>query len=205
MKQAMMARSILGAVVVAVALGCVKPEVRTPASSLPQTLRNQLAAHDGLAWSATRRLTWNDFQGIAPTRGEESALTSYSLFHGATCTGKTFEFRVVAAFLPRQSWVRPAVLASPVENSRTLRHEQTHFDLSEVHARRMRRYFSELFEPCMKTAEELDALAQRFVREESAAQRRYDEETNHGRVTKKQSEWDTEVGRLLASLGKYQQ
>lgn len=199
-------RSILAAVVVVFASSCVTTsEVRTPASSLPATLRNQLAAHGALAWSATRRLTWNDFQGIAPTRGDESALTSYSLFHGATCTGKTFEFRVVAAFLPRQSWVRAAVLASSVENSRTLRHEQTHFDLSEVHARRMRRYFSELFEPCMKTPEELDALAQRFVREESAAQRRYDEETSHGRVPKKQSEWESEVGRLLTSLEKFQQ
>ena len=163
-----------------------------------------MASHDALGWSATRRLSWTDFQGIAPARGDESALTAYSLFHGATCTGKAFEFRVVAAFLPRQSWVRPAVLANPATSSRTLRHEQTHFDLSEVHARRMRRYFAELFEPCMKTAEELGALAQRFVREEAAAQRRYDEETNHGRVARKQTEWDTEVGRQLASLGKFQ-
>lgn len=198
-------RSILGAVVVAFASGCVATsDVRTPASSLPMTIRNQLAAHDAVPWSATRRLTWNDFQGIAPTRGDESALTSYSLFHGAICSGKTFEFRVVAAFLPRQSWVRPAILASAAEGSRTLRHEQTHFDLSEVHARRMRRYFSELFQPCMKTPEELEALAQRYVREETAAQRRYDEETNHGRMAKKQTEWDAEVGRLLTSLGKFQ-
>ena len=202
----MRVRSIVGALVVAFASGCVATsDVRTPASSLPMTIRNQLAAHDALPWSATRRLSWNDFQGIAPTRGDESALTSYSLFHGATCTGKTFEFRVVAAFLPRQSWVRPTVLASTAENSRTLRHEQTHFDLSEVHARRMRRYFSELFQPCMKTPEELEALAQRYVREESAAQRRYDEETSHGRMAKKQTEWDAEVGRLLASLGKFQE
>ena len=97
------------------------------------------------------------------------------------------------------------MLANAAQSSRTLRHEQTHFDLSEVHARRMRRYFSELFEPCVKTAEELGVLAERFVREEAAAQRRYDEETSHGRVTKKQTEWETEVGRQLASLGKFQQ
>ena len=161
----MRVRAALGALIVAFGSGCVATsDVRTPASSLPMTIRNQLAAHDALPWSATRRLTWNDFQGIAPTRSDAGALTSYSLFHGATCTGKAFEFRVVAAFLPRQSWVRPTILASAAENSRTLRHEQTHFDLSEVHARRMRRYFSELFQPCMKTPEELEALAQRYVR-----------------------------------------
>jgi uncharacterized protein DUF922 len=200
----MKATAILGMGVVAVAMGCAPGAARSPADALPATLRNQMAAHDALGWSATRRLSWSDFQGIAPTRADASALTAYSLFHGATCTGKAFEFRVIAAFLPRQSWVLPAVLANPTTSGRTLRHEQTHFDLVEVHARRMRRYFAELFEPCMKTAEELGVLAQRFVREEAAAQRKYDEETNHGRVTRKQAEWDAEVGRQLASLGKFQ-
>jgi hypothetical protein len=200
----MKATAILFAGVLAAAMSCAPRTSRSSADALPATIRNQMAAHDAIGWSATRRLSWSDFQGIAPARGDESALTSYSLFHGASCTGKTFDFRVVAAFLPRQSWVRPAVLANAANNSRTLRHEQTHFDLSEVHARRMRRYFAELFEPCMKTTEELGALAQRFIREEGAAQRKYDEETNHGRVTKKQAEWEAEVGRQLASLGKFQ-
>jgi Bacterial protein of unknown function (DUF922) len=202
----MKATSILAAVLATVSLGCASTSgARTAGPSLPAMLRNQMAGHDAVAWSATRRLSWTDFQGIAPTRGDESALTAYSLFHGATCTGRSFEFKVIAAFLPRQSWVRPAVVANATTSSRTLRHEQTHFDLSEVHVRRMRRYFAELFEPCMKTTEELGALAQRFVREEGAAQRRYDDETSHGRVTKKQAEWDAEVGRQLASLGKFQE
>ena len=202
----MKATAILAAVLATVSLGCATTSgTRTPGTSLPTAIRNQMASHDAVAWSAARRLSWTDFQGIAPTRGDESALTAYSLFHGATCTGRTFEFKVMAGFLPRQSWVRPAVLANPTTSSRTLRHEQTHFDLSEVHARRMRRYFAELFEPCMKTTEELGSLAQRFVREEGAAQRKYDEETSHGRVPKKQAEWDAEVGRQLASLGKFQE
>lgn len=202
----MKATSIFAAVLVTVSVGCVSTSgTRMAGPSLPATLRNQMAGHDAVAWSATRRLSWTDFQGIAPTRGDESALTAYSLFHGATCTGRSFEFRVIAAFLPRQSWVRPAVVANATTSSRTLRHEQTHFDLSEVHARRMRRYFAELFEPCMKTTEELGALAQRFVRDEGAAQRKYDEETGNGRVAKKQAEWEAEVGRQLASLGKFQE
>jgi hypothetical protein len=203
-RERMKATAMICAGVLAAAVACAPRTAQTPADALPATLRSQMAAHDALAWSATRRLAWTDFQGIPPARGDESALTSYSLFHGASCTGKTFEFRAVAAFLPRQSWVRPAVLANAASSSRTLRHEQTHFDLSEVHTRRMRRYFAELYQPCMKTTEELDALAQRFVREEAAAQRQYDIETNHGRVPRKQTEWETEVGRQLASLGRFQ-
>ena len=130
----MKAASIFLAIAVC-AVGCATGGVTAPASgpALAATIRNQMAAHDALPWSATRRLGWADFQGIPPSRGDESALTSYSLFHGVTCTGRSFEFRVVAAFLPRQSWVKPAIVANPTESARTLRHEQTHFDLSEVH------------------------------------------------------------------------
>ena len=56
----------------------------------------------------------------------------------------------------------------------------------------------------MKTAEELGSLAERFIREEAAAQRKYDAETSHGRVSRKQTEWEAEVGRQLASLNKFQ-
>jgi hypothetical protein len=203
----MKAAPAITAVVACLAWGCATSgRIGSSAGpALATTIKNQMAAHDALPWSAVRRLAWSDFQGIPPSRGDESALTAYSLFHGATCTGRSFEFRVVAAFLPRQSWVKPAIVANPTESVRTLRHEQTHFDLSEVHARRMRRYFSELFEPCMKTAEELGSLAERFVREEAAAQRTYDDETNHGRVPRKQTEWEAEVDRQLASLNKFQQ
>ena len=63
------------------------------------------------------------------------------------------------------------------ESARILRHEQTHFDLTEVYARRMRRFFEELYNPCGRPEEELPDVGERFVREEADAQRRYDNET----------------------------
>ena len=175
----------------------------TPAAMVAAVDR-ELARHDAVPWSASRRLSWDDFRGIPPASDpERAAETAYSLFHALGCRGKTFQFRVVAAVLPRQSWVRPAILANPAQNSRTLRHEQTHFDLSEVHARRMRRYFSELREPCLKSEPELAAQSDRLIREEATAQRRYDEETNHGRNVQRQSSWDADVARQVASLDRF--
>ena len=177
--------------------------VATPAAMVAEVDR-ELARHDAVPWSASRRLSWDDFRGIPPASDpERAAETAYSLFHALGCRGKTFQFRVVAAVLPRQSWVRPAILANPAQNSRTLRHEQTHFDLSEVHARRMRRYFSELREPCLKSEPELAAQSDRFIREEATAQLRYDGETNHGRNVQRQSSWDADVARQVASLDQF--
>jgi hypothetical protein len=172
--------------------------------SLSEVLDERVTGASAIVWSAERSLTWEDFRGVPPPApGEEGARTRYSLFYGARCVGKRFEFRVLAAVLPRESWVVPKVLADPALSVRSLRHEQTHFDLSEVHARRMRRYFTELATPCARTETELNALSQRLARDESAAQQRYDDETNYGRNPARQTEWNAEAARQIQSLKAY--
>src|SRR5262245_51785173 len=193
---------------VAVMAGCgpTKPPNAPSRSPLLATLEREMAPHEAVPWSASRRLTWDDFRGVPPAgEKERAAETAYSLFYAVSCKGHTFDFQIIAAVLPRQSWVRPSVLTDAVQNSRTLRHEQTHFDLSEVHARRMRRYFAELSSPCMKSSSELEALSDRLIRDEAAAQRRYDEETSHGRLAQRQATWDADVAKQIAALGKFVQ
>ena len=160
-------------------------------------VRGDLAADHAFAWSADRPLAWDDFQGSPPSEGSEGAKTSYTLYSAWKCKGDVFEFRVIAGFRPRQSWVKALVLNDSTQRRTILRHEQTHFDLAEVHARRMRRAFGDLVRPCAKTDSELSSLAQRLAQEEKAEQRRYDAETNHGLLTDQQAAWSRDVaGRL---------
>jgi predicted secreted Zn-dependent protease len=104
---------------------------------------------------------------------------------------------VIAGFRPRQSWVKALVLNDSTQRGTLLRHEQTHFDLAEVHARRMRRAFEDLARPCAKTDAELSALAPRLAQEEKAEQRRYDAETDHGLLADQQAAWSRDVARRL--------
>jgi hypothetical protein len=166
-------------------------------------LLSELAEDHGFVWSSRRRLRWSDFQGDPATRGTEAAMTAYAISYAWKCSGRTFEFRVLAGFRPRLSWVKAAVLRDTLESRRTLAHEQTHFDLTEVHARRMRRTFAELTGPCRRADTELTELAQRLVQAEKADQRRYDDETNHGLLLQQQAAWTAEVGRQLTALGRY--
>jgi len=108
-----------------------------------------------------------------------------------------FEFRVIAGFRPRQSWVKAIVLNDSTQRRTILLHEQTHFDLAEVHARRMRQAFGDLARPCAKTDAELSGLAQRLAQEEKAEQRRYDAETDHGLLVDQQAAWTRNVARRL--------
>jgi predicted secreted Zn-dependent protease len=79
----------------------------------------------------------------------------------------------------------------------TLGHEQTHFDLAEVHARSMARYFAALANACRKTDDELTNLAGLLIQDEKAEQQRYDVETDHGLRSDRQAAWTVEVARRL--------
>jgi hypothetical protein len=83
--------------------------------------------------------------------------------------------------------VRPEIL-SVRPTARALRHEQTHFDLTEVHARRLRRYFTELVAPCKSSNSDLSNVAERYIRDEANAQAN-DGEPDHGRKPAEQARW----------------
>jgi hypothetical protein len=168
-------------------------------SGLDDMLRSDLASDHAFPWSAARPLTWNDFQGLPPTGGPEGAKTSYTQYSVWKCRGQAFEFRVIAGFRPGQSWVKAAVLDDTVQRRTVLAHEQTHFDLGELHARRMRQVLGDLAGPCRKTDAELRAQAQRLAEEEQAEQRRYDVETNHGLLAVQQAAWSSQTRRRLAA------
>jgi hypothetical protein len=184
-------------------LGCARSPKRAavavPAtsSSLDDLMRGDLAEDHAILWSAARRLNWRDFQGTPPEDGSEGAMTSYTLYSAWKCRGAIFEFRVIAGFRPRQSWVKAVVLNDTAQRRTVLGHEQTHFDLAEVHARMMRRAFRGLNRPCSMSDDQLSGMAQRLIRVEKTEQRRYDDETNHGLRASQQAAWSAAVARRL--------
>jgi hypothetical protein len=162
-------------------------------------LRSDLADDHAFPWSVSRPLTWSDFQGSPPGDGSEGAKSSYTLYSAWRCRGERFEFRVIAGFRPRESWVKAIVLNDGRQRRTVLGHEQTHFDLAELHARKMRLAFGELAGPCQQTDADLSALARRLAQEEKAEQRRYDAETNHGLIAAKQAAWTLQTRQRLAA------
>jgi hypothetical protein len=172
-------------------------------SALATALAEDMAAERGMPWSATRRLSWSDFQGRPPQTGEEGARTAYGLYYAWSCRGEAFSFHAVAAFHPLRSWVKPIVVGHPGESGRVLRHEQTHFDITEVFARRMRQRFATLASPCARDDAELRRLARELVDAEKETQQRYDRETNHGLLTDRQAGWNADVARMLQAVARY--
>jgi hypothetical protein len=198
--------SVAAAIAIGLTVACTSALSNHAAKgpTLNEDIDAQIAKDDAIVWAQRRPLAWADFKGPPPAEvGAVAAQTNYALLHGAGCTGSKFEFRVVAAFVPDKSWVRTSMLRSPAESVRALRHEQTHFDITEVHARRLRRYYAELMAPYRIPSNDLAAAASRIGRDEKAAQVQYDEETDNGRTPVQQARWDRDIAGQLTALAKY--
>jgi hypothetical protein len=87
-----------------------------------------------LTWSAARPLRWADFKHRPTSPDRLAALTASNIDVQVACKDFVFSSTVTAVFLPRESWVR----AAPKASANLLRHEQLHFDITELHARMLR-------------------------------------------------------------------
>jgi len=190
--------------VIALAVGCrtarplqpaAPPIASAPASSEP--------APETIPWSATRPLRWTDFRAQPAVGTGGAALTTTTISLRVACSGDLFGFDVAAVFFSGRSWVDRTLFVEPGSDLWGLRHEQTHFDLTEMHARRARQFLSELADPCERSAAQLSELGDRFVNEAQDAQDRYDRETIHGRDGTAQRRWDAEVAQELAALAAF--
>ena len=156
-----------------------------------------------IPWSATRPLTLADFQGRPSELYAQAALTSADIKAGASCTNFVFSSTVQATFDPSPSWFRDPKKSSPA----LLRHEQTHFDLTEVYARLLRQKLL-IFQAkadCNKLQPAFNNLTKGVYAAWAKEQSRYDAESNHGLNAARQAYWEQQVQVRLAQLATFAQ
>lgn len=166
-------------------------------------LRDVSADPAPIPWSAKRSLAWRDYVGKPDVSTGAAAVTVYRFSYKENCVDQVFTFTVISVFQPQLSWVRPSALTNLEGRNRLLMHEQGHFDLSEVSARRLRRVLSQIPEPCSKPADVRRDLVARHMREDTEQQARYDWDTNYGLNLGQQTRALVDIGRRLASLAEY--
>jgi hypothetical protein len=153
-------------------------------------------AGGALHWSASRPLVLADFKG-RPRPGEtHAALTSATIVAEVACKGGQFTGHVQAAFDPAVSWWREPATATP----KLLRHEQLHFDITEVYARRLRQKLAAVRVPCAQLGSAFERLAQGVYADWEKAEQQYDRDTNHGLKPEPQAQWEAQVQQQLAEL-----
>ncbi len=151
-----------------------------------------------IVWSAERPLTVADFQSRPKPYEKHAALTTTNIKAGAACRDFVFSGTVQATFEPGLSWFRDPVNFTP----QLLRHEQLHFDLTEVHARLLRQKLL-VFQAkmdCNQLQPAFDNVTKGIYAAWDKEQNRYDLETNHGLNAVRQDYWEKQTQLKLAQL-----
>jgi len=148
-----------------------------------------------IIWTEDYKLTWSDFKAphrkgvsyVASTSSGMSFSYSYSDKNGEIDLNITIH----SNFYPESSWVNPAEASDYI-----LAHEQAHFDISEIHARILRKKISETtFSKNVK--KELTTLYNRVDKKRVAMQRLFDKESDHSKIKTKELEWEAYIKKQL--------
>jgi hypothetical protein len=156
-----------------------------------------------IAWSDDYRLSWSDFKGpitegttfVASTNSGLSFGYSIKIINGEPTN--QFTFRVNSYFYPQLSWYNPERV-----NDRVLQHEQTHFDITELHARKLRKRIAQ-FDFTNNVKEQLDVIYDKNERERRAMQAQFDFETDHSVLRAPEAAWEQKIATLLQTYEAY--
>jgi hypothetical protein len=148
-------------------------------------------AQDTIYWSPHQQLKWEDFKGIPDTTLGYEALTHSGISCRYQVTDTSFTYHVAAFFLCHKSWKMPWADAYALE------HEQIHFNITELHAGKLRKELSRLKVTGDSLSQAFHNLVERILDENEAMQNRYDAETDFGRIPAMQLKWKKELNRLL--------
>ncbi|WP_207430050.1 DUF922 domain-containing protein [Sabulibacter ruber] len=150
-----------------------------------------------IPWNPQKRLSWDDFAGTPAPNNHHHALTSTNMEMKVKCENNQLKFKVEAVFNPKESWTRNK------SSAMLLAHEQLHFDLTELHARMLRKRLAELPNPCSRGAADLNKYASEAFNNWHKEQDLYDTESRHGLDKEKQMDWIASVEIRLKRLEAY--
>jgi hypothetical protein len=157
------------------------------------------SAQDSVYWRADRPLQWADFQGTAEDVPIFGARTFTSLKYKLHDNDTSCNVTVLCVFLKKVSWQQPqhATIYK-------LKHEQIHFDISELFARKLRRAYCHYHYSRETVQEDVADIFVQICAEKTAFNKQYDEETCHSLNKDKQREWRSKVTAMLDELKEYQ-
>jgi hypothetical protein len=155
---------------------------------------------DQLAWSPDIKLKWEDFQGLPDSvSSAPKAFTRTAMKYEYKLQKDAVQVEAVCYFDRKLSWVSAKKTA---QTAQQLKHEQLHFDMAELMARKIRKELSiYTSKDIPATQAHIDKInAQYFEAELKTMTTAYDTETNHGATDSKQKKWDTKIAGELKKL-----
>lgn len=169
-----------------------------------------LAAQDStrpIIWSNTK-LSWLNFREkitydkypyqLAKTRWQLDVIIDDT---SDLKSSNKINLKIVALFIPEHSWVRN--LKPNVATPGILQHEQTHFDLVELYARKLREKLSTAKLTIKNYNKEVARMKNKVLRKLHAAQSSYDNEVKGMVDDIEQTKWTTKTNNEIVELANF--
>lgn len=149
-----------------------------------------------IEWNEYYDLQWSDFQGKPGEEAAGDAGTAVEIKAKPYRVKKAIDYDVYVLFNRKKSWYRDT-------SNALLRHERLHFDIAEIYGRRIRKKIREMKAEGVNDVARFNQVIRELLAESDAEDIRYDMETLHGAITKKQRVWEQSVKNELQSLEPY--
>ena len=156
-----------------------------------------------LSWSASNKLDWSDFKAFPDHKVSAVAVTASGITFGFSITKTddnqvlSFDSEVSAHFYPEKSWFKPELA-----DHHLLGHEQLHFDITELHARKFREKITKL-KDLSTVKQDLHNLNENINKVLAKMQNSYDNETDYSRNEDAQANWKAYIHAELKKLVEY--
>ena len=147
-------------------------------------------------WNASGRLTWNDYKARPDPAIDAAALTTTYLGIEYNITSTGFSYAIQCRFSKDRSW-------GLHQTDYILEHEQGHFDIAEIFARKLNRQMKGYQFNRNSYQQDLKKIYNDIMDEKENFQDSYDKETNHSINKEKQAEWLIKIKTMLEDLKAY--
>jgi hypothetical protein len=149
-----------------------------------------------IQWDVKRKLEYKDFEALPPLKNEYLAETSTDIKTQITFNQEQVCYKAVTRFKKNESWFKGI-------NPKILKHEQLHFDITEIFTRQLRKDFS-ILELCKNNYQtKIDSLYFSNNVELNKFQDQYDLETDHSKNDSMQKKWEAIVCSKLKEMDSY--
>lgn len=151
---------------------------------------------DLIHWNKRHQLSWNDYQGKPGSDATAAAST-------ATYLGVEYSFKdgklgyvITCSFSRSRSW-------GMHKNDHILAHEQGHFDIAEIFARKLHQRLKAYQFNRTTYQNDLRVIYENTMDQKEEMQNNYDQETNHSIDKERQAEWLKKISNELDKLSEF--
>ena len=153
---------------------------------------------DHILWIEGKELTWENFQANPESGHFASALSNITFSIKIKTFGNRLYVFIRPTFDPHRSWVKGGD-----KSDYLLKHEQLHFDISELTARKFRRDMQKASFNRKNAESKINRIVKKYTKKNVREQKKYDRQTKHSLRINRQEKWNAKVSSQLAELKEY--